>query len=105
MRHNGRLDRYVISAGRGSIIITTGFLNDTWAYDFNTNRWTNLLGSTPTARAAHAMAYGSRSDRVILFGGLSFAGNTTTVFNDTWAYDFNTNTWTNLNPGNAPRGR
>jgi hypothetical protein len=39
--------------------------------------------------AAATMAYDSESDRVILFGGC--LGQT--VWNETWAYDYNDNKW------------
>ena len=75
---------------------------DTWAYDFNTNTWTNMNPATsPSPRRGHAMAYDSESDRVILFGGY----NGVVALQETWAYDFNTNTWTNMNPGTKPGAR
>src|SRR5438876_4122389 len=89
------------------VILFGGFLgywfNDTWAYDFNTNAWTDMApGLSPPATLCDAMAYDSESDRVILFGGyVSGVG----VSNDTWAYDFNTNTWTDMNPLVKPPGR
>src|SRR2546421_9630819 len=60
---------------------------------------------TPPAPTSPLMPYASRFRSVILFGGLSLVGNVSILLSDTWAYDFNTNTWTNLNPGNAPRVR
>jgi hypothetical protein len=77
----------------------TDYLGDTWAYDYNTNTWTNMgpIGA-PSARYLHAMAYDSESDHVILFGGSGGSG-------DTWSYDYNTNTWTNMVPGVAPSAR
>jgi N-acetylneuraminic acid mutarotase len=43
------------------------------------------------------MVYDSADGRVIVFGGW----DSTTDFNDTWAYDPAANTWTDLNPGGA----
>src|SRR5207247_928182 len=45
------------------------------------------------------MAYDSESDRVLLFGGAY------TRDNETWAYDFNANAWTRMNPPTHPTGR
>ena len=49
------------------------------------------------------MAYHSGQDKVILFGGhVSGTGSELLNHNQTWSYDLNTNTWTNLNPAVAP---
>src|SRR5947208_3490864 len=67
----------------------------------------NLVGDelmglvAPSQRTSPAMAYDSRSDRVILFGGATTAGN----LDDTWGYDFETNTWMNMEPAVKPPGR
>ncbi|MEE9237841.1 MAG: kelch repeat-containing protein, partial [Thermoplasmata archaeon] len=76
--------------------------DDTWAYDVNTDTWTNMDPvSRPSPRFYHAMAYDSESDRVVLFGG-----STATTFSDeTWTYDLNTNTWTDVTPAVGPSGR
>lgn len=83
-------------------ITSTGYTDETWAYDYDTNEWTNMNPSTrPQARARHAMAYDSESDMVILFGG-----TTSTGYNDeTWAYDYDTNSWKNKNPSKNPSAR
>src|SRR5439155_196202 len=60
---------------------------------------------TPPARSGHAMAYDSQSDRLVLFGGGSSSGGVFVLVDDTWAYDFNTSTWTAMNPAVAPRLR
>src|SRR5207249_3851951 len=78
-------------------------VSDTWAYDFNTSTWTDMSPAiAPPARYNHAMAYDSESDRVILFGGSTY-GNA--LFNDTWAYDFNTDTWNEVSPTSSPLAR
>src|SRR6266566_747311 len=76
---------------------------ETWAFDYNANAWTNMTPTEttlPSARSAHALAYDSRYDRVILFGGQASSGG-----DETWAYDFNANTWTNLKPAIHPSWR
>jgi N-acetylneuraminic acid mutarotase len=96
MAYDSESDRVILFGGEGS----SGYFSDTWAYDYNTNTWTNLTPlSGPNARAYHAMAYDSKSDRVILFGGEWMA------FSDTWVYDYNTNTWTMMNPSTSPGAR
>ena len=75
----------------------------TWAYDFNTDTWTEQAPGPP-AREGPRMAYDTESDRVILFGGRSAqrGGN---LFNDTWAYDFNTDSWTEMKRSISPPAR
>jgi hypothetical protein len=80
--------------------------NDTWVYDYASNRWTKMPrpadeSRLPSRRNSHGLTYDSGSDRIILFGGGDVWGPAT----DTWAYDYNTNTWTNLKPAVSPRGR
>ena len=71
--------------------------NETWAYDVGENTWTLMKPSTkPPRLAAATMAYDSDSDRVILYGGCTGG---TGIFNDTWAYDYDTDTWTKMSPG------
>jgi hypothetical protein len=62
--------------------------------------WTNLnpAGDLPAARAGQSMVYDQSSGKVILFGGWDAAD-----FNDTWAYDPPSNTWSDLSPaGDVP---
>lgn len=96
MAYDAESDRVILFGG------WTGASNDeTWAYDFNTDSWTNMAPSVrPSARSAHpAMVYDSESDRIILFGGYvsGYGGS-----DETWAYDFNSNTWTSMSPATRP---
>lgn len=82
-----------------------GTLGDTWAYDYESNTWTNMKPSmNPPARFAHAMAYDKLSRKVILYGG--YTGEPTNkLFNDVLAYDYKTNGWEQLKLENAPLPR
>jgi hypothetical protein len=80
--------------------------NDTWVYDYASNRWTKMPrpadeSRLPSRRNSNGLTYDSRSDRIILFGGGDVFGPAT----DTWAFDYKRNTWTNLKPGVSPKGR
>src|SRR2546426_590310 len=98
MAYDSQSDRVILFGGSG----IGGSRNDTWAYDLGTNKWTQMNPVLkPSARYAHAMAYDSQSDRVILFGGQSGVS----FLNDTWTYDFDTNTWTNMVPSAKPSAR
>jgi predicted phosphodiesterase len=77
-------------------------LGDTWAYDVNTDTWTNMSPAvSPGMRYVYSMTYDSKSDRIVLFGGVNLTHN----LDDTWMYDYNTNTWTEMSPGASPSPR
>src|SRR5438552_1146567 len=46
-----------------------------------------------------AMVYDSAADRMVVFGGTDFQGHGSDT---TWAYDFESNTWTDRNPETHP---
>lgn len=90
---------------------TLGFLGrktgQTWAYDYNTDTWANLKPEgSPYNLLGQRMAYDSESDRIILFGGVrATEGGGWSWSYETWAYDYDTNTWTNMQPsGDIPVG-
>jgi N-acetylneuraminic acid mutarotase len=100
----------VFDSSTGKVILFGGsrgeehILGDTWLYDPVTNAWTELrpVGDVPPARMDHALVYDAAHRRVLLFGGWSGV----TAFNDTWAYDPSSNTWTDLDPaGDVPPAR
>ncbi len=104
MAYDSESDRVVLFGGT---VVTdppqAEVSDDTWAYDVNTDTWTNMDPvSRPSPRFYHAMAYDSESDRVVLFGGFTATG---TFSDETWTYDLNTNTWTDVNPAVGPSGR
>jgi len=76
-------------------------LGDTWLFDVKTDTWMKLEPSNnPTPRSNVGMAYDAENRRVILFGGSS---NSEYPTSDTWAYDFESNTWTEMHPAASPR--
>lgn len=77
-------------------------VDETWAYDFDANTWTMMNPArAPSHRGAHGMAYDAESDMVVLFGGRDLPGD----FGDTWAYDFDSDSWTEMSPALAPSPR
>lgn len=103
MAYDAESDRIVLFSGWDGPPLLFG-PGDTWAYDFNTNTWTNMtIPSGPEARMLHALAYDVESDRIVLFGGDPVSG--VLPSNDTWTYDFNTNTWANMTPPGSPSPR
>ncbi|MBI5360697.1 MAG: putative Ig domain-containing protein [Planctomycetes bacterium] len=78
-------------------------LADTWIYDTLNNTWTEVTPvDSPSERYAHGMAYDSKNNRIILFGGYD---NDVSAFDETWSYDYTQNTWTLLTTTNPPSGR
>src|SRR6266700_3433919 len=95
--YDSRSDRIILFGS-----FTTRPSAETWAYDANTDSWTNMTPAySPPARSLAAMAYDSESDRVILFSGAQQGTET----DDTWAYDYNANNWTRMDPPLAPSAR
>lgn len=82
----------------------TTVLGDLWAYDYESNTWTERHPSaSPPPHHFPVLEYVPTIDRVVLFGG--FQQGFASLFNDTWAYDYRRNRWKNLNPANPPAPR
>jgi N-acetylneuraminic acid mutarotase len=76
---------------------TIQFIGGTWAYDPTANKWAQMEpASSPTDRSAADMTYDAESDRVIMFGG---ANNSKIGLDETWAFDYNSNSWTEMAKG------
>ncbi len=75
----------------------------TWTYDLETNTWKDMKPTTsPSVERANAgMAYDPVNEKTVLFG--DWRGGSAT--DDTWAYDYDTNNWTEMNPTTSPRKR
>jgi N-acetylneuraminic acid mutarotase len=100
MAYDDESDRVILFGGSDAV----GPLGDTWAYDVDTDSWTRLArGGGPEPRVYTAMAYDRETDRVILFGGVR--GTEESPLDDTWAFDLETKTWTQLDAeGPSARG-
>jgi N-acetylneuraminic acid mutarotase/DNA-binding transcriptional ArsR family regulator len=101
MSYDSESDRAVLFGGMN---YNGSESNETWTYDYESNTWTKMSPSlSPAPRERPAMTYDNKSDRIILFGG--YVQYNPVVYNETWAYDLNTNTWTNMSPLNSPPSR
>lgn len=100
MVYDSESDRVILFGGTRTRNSTS---RETWAYDYNTDTWTQMKGQGPAKHLGTAMAYDAESDRVILFGGFDF--DSYQNFQDTWVYDYNTDTWTQMKPDNSPPGQ
>jgi len=107
LAYDAESDRIVLFGGNERLVSGSFRSNgETWAYNVNDNTWANMAPTAaPSPRDALAMAYDEQSDRVILFGGIGPVGATDVVSNETWAYNWNANTWTNMQPAVSPPAR
>jgi N-acetylneuraminic acid mutarotase len=104
MAYDSASDRTIYYTGN-NLPSDFGSANQTWAYDYNTDTWTDLHAiGTPSGLLGARMVYDTKPDRMILFGGLDLP-LMKKYRNETWAYDFNTNTWNNMNPTTSPPGQ
>jgi hypothetical protein len=116
--YDSQSERIIVFGGRARLTesVVSGynesdFLHDVWSYNVDTNTWTNVTPAEgPTGRFFHGLAYDSKADCVLLFGGQTyeifsigtdFAG----VMGDTWAFDLEAGTWTNRTPAISPGPR
>ena len=73
MAYDAELDRTILYAG---FVSNENYSpQDTWSFDMSTVSWTKMKTEGPPDRYGHSMVYDSESDRIILFGGWSFAEN------------------------------
>lgn len=84
--------RLVIFGGKSA----SGNLNDVWAFDLRNNSWSELTpasGSAPAPRFTANGIYNPAAQQMIIWSGQG-----STFFNDVWAFDLTTRTWTQFNP-------
>lgn len=84
--------------GGGTVYPNPG--NEMWVFDASSRVWQQLLpqNTPPSVRRFASMAYDSRHDIVMLWGGV----NSTTALNDTWLYRPSTRQWQQLLPPASP---
>lgn len=77
------------------------FRDDTWVFEPGVG-WTEVVTDThPSARSRYATAYDAANQRMLLFGGRfrSASSGDYTLYNDLWAFDFASRTWSQVNDG------
>lgn len=98
-------------------------LDETWTFDTAENLWSEVSSAVlPPPRVWPSMAYDSQSDRVVMFGGATgpgwqvdpervptqateFRRTDDHVLGDTWVFDTETSTWTEMFPPVSPAPR
>jgi N-acetylneuraminic acid mutarotase len=102
MTYDSEADLVILFGGNAASHASV--LNDTWTYSLNENTWTEMTPLvSPPARLGTQMVYDAQLDKVIIFGGTT--AYETYAFNDTWTYDLNSNTWTQVATATQPVGR
>jgi hypothetical protein len=97
----------------GAVLVVGGFngtayLGDIWSYSPSNDTWSPRPAAVqPSKRADGRMVYVHSQDRFILFGGNDYSGPNAANHHlaDTWAYNWNSNTWTPLTPKEGPSAR
>lgn len=86
----------------------SAFRDDTWVFEPGFG-WTEVGGSSPSARGRYGAAADVANGRALLFGGRyrdADASGNYDLYNDIWAFDFESRTWNELDDGTdgpAPR--
>lgn len=77
-----------------------GFFSDVWAFNIASGSWLQLSADNtgPSRRYGHSAIYETARDRMVISHGFTNAGR----FDDTWAFDFNANSWRDISPS-GPR--
>jgi len=87
-------------------VIVFNSIGETWAFNFSKNSWENMEPSiAPSPRCGQSMVYDKASDRMILFGGFGCTSINDPILNDTWTYDYNSNSWEEMKPRQSPPSR
>jgi hypothetical protein len=79
------------------------YLNDTWIYDYSDDSWTKLsLSNNPGISSYTAITSIWGTQKVLMFGGYNYS---VWDSSDTWLFDLQTGSWTEISTINPPEGR
>jgi uncharacterized protein (TIGR03437 family) len=100
--YDGARDRMVISHG----FTNAGRFDDTWAFDFGASSWRDLTpsGARPIRRCLHHAVLDAANNQMYLYGGCA-SGFGPCPLGDLWAFDLNSNRWTERTGQPAPPPR
>ncbi len=93
-------NRMIVYSGQG----TEGLANDIWSFDFDNGTWQELSsnsdgGGQPSKRYGTVAALDVNTNQLIVFAGFASVGSRQ---DDTWAFDLDDNSWTDLQPSPHP---
>jgi N-acetylneuraminic acid mutarotase len=90
-------DRIILFGGHS--LGDLNFSDETWAYDHNSNTWTQLTPAThPSGRRFHSMVYDEAADRMVLFGGIAGTWLKEEINDELWIFDPVTDEWSQVTP-------
>ncbi len=98
----------VYDSDQRKIVLFGGFsandrIGDTWIYDIAANTWTAVTPQvSPPRRSDMGIAYDAGARKVVIFGGYGLGDR---ILGDTWVYDVEANTWTQMAPEIHPTAR
>ncbi len=101
MVYDSKADRMILSLPTDDTA-APGTPMATWAYDLKKDTWERRAEGPMMMAGGQLLAYDAESDRTIMFGGMAVPE--WQERDVTWAYDYNTNTWTNMQPFKHPEG-
>ena len=82
---------------------TNDRIGDTWIFDFESSRWTELHpGNQPSRRSDSSIAYDPENDVVVLYSGYLLDDSHS---QDTWIYSFEEENWIQRHPDDLPLGQ
>jgi N-acetylneuraminic acid mutarotase len=97
MTYDSTNQRAILFGGDG---VLSRAQNRTWTYDSASNTWEEREPEVaPPAREAFGFAYDPVAEKAVLFGGTTHNPD---AKDDTWAYDYDTNTWAELGIPSEP---
>jgi len=104
----GRAYSATTSAGEGKVLLFGGgtpgrLYNDLWLFDLERNNWFEIeTKNQPSPRCCHGFTRLNDS-LFLLFGGDTL--NSIRYLNDTWLFNLNDSTWTEIQPDSIPQER
>ena len=108
MAYDSESDQVILFGGETNP--HSGAIGGTWAYDLGEHKWREMSPDRNPAPGAggDSFAYDIQSDRVIMFVGSYFYGANQNppgkAAGETWAFDFNNDTWADMQPAVSPFG-
>ncbi|MCB9681327.1 MAG: hypothetical protein H6733_07615, partial [Alphaproteobacteria bacterium] len=104
--------RLIVVAGNEAVPVdcqpgSTDYVADTWAWREDCGAFQQFTGDGPSARARYAIGLPDGGDTVYLHGGKFRRGSSGDykVFDDTWALDLTTDTWSKVTTTGSPGKR
>jgi hypothetical protein len=94
------VDDEILLFGGGNVLDDDGSPG-TWIYEVATNTWRRVEGPEPGPRALSPLVVDPDTRKALLFGG----DELDRLLSDTWAFDFATETWSQLTPAEGPAPR